>query len=243
MVLCFGHRQCVRYNTLMQNEDQVGTPNDANKPTPSPTPTPTIEAQNSEPTATPVMPDPADETPADARNLFSDDADSDVTVPDEDDEQPFDPNSIVGWTGPEFIHHQKQSGWYLVYSVVAVILIAIIYLVTKDIPSTVVIAAGALMFGIYSARKPRDVQYVLTPTGIKISQKAYGLENFRSFAVVEEVGVDTIVFLPLKRFSPSLTICYPADQEERIITLLSPLLPQSDYQHDAVDRLMHRIRF
>lgn len=226
----------------MQNEDQSAGPDNTERPSSTPdTPAPQ-NPQSNEPGITQSDPEPVDGPTSSDQSVYSNDADGETSDSD-DDEFSFDPNSIVSWTGPEFIHHQKKAGWYMVYAAVAVIVVVIVYLVTKDILSTVVIAAGALTFGIYSARKPREITYVLTPSGIKISQKAYGLENFRSFAVVEEVGVDNIVFLPLKRFSLSLTICFPVDLEERIVDLLSPVMPQSDYQHDAVDRLMHRIRF
>jgi hypothetical protein len=102
---------------------------------------------------------------------------------------------------------------------------------------------AVLTLGIYAARKPRVQQYTLTPQGLNVGPKNYTFENFKSFAVAEEGAIASIVFMPLKRFMPPLTIYVAPDMEEQVISYLSALLPFEQHKQDAVDSLLKRIRF
>ena len=151
--------------------------------------------------------------------------------------------AAVNWVAAEFIHHHKSGSWYALLGLAAVIIAALVYVITHDFISTGVVVFGALLFGVYGARKPRQVPYTLTLKIIKIDQKQYFLEGYRSFSVVPEGDANSIILMPMKRFSVPVTILYPSDVEAKILDILSAILPQADYQHDVIDQLLHRIRF
>ena len=155
---------------------------------------------------------------------------------DEDDE-------AITWTASEFVAHEKSTAWYVQLSFGAVVLAAVVYFLTKDVISTGIVIFAAFALGVYGARAPRQLQYTLDDEGVKIGQKYYDYEAFRSFAVVPEGVFSSIVFMPLKRFAPLTTIYYDPKDEERILDLLEPRVPYEEYSHDAVERLMRRIRF
>jgi len=157
-------------------------------------------------------------------------------------ELPTDAETI-SWTASEFIAHQKSASWYVKLVLGAIIVAALVYLLTKDKISTSVVLVGALVLGFYGARKPRQLEYQIDAQGVTVGQKHYSYSNFRSFAVVPEGAFSSIIFIPMKRFATLTTIYFAPADEDRIIKLLSSILPIQEYRHDPVDQLMKRIRF
>ena len=149
----------------------------------------------------------------------------------------------INWTASEFIAHDKTAGWYGTLAGVAVLLAAIIFLLTRDAISSSVVVVGALLFGVYAARQPRQLPYSLSDHGLHVGSRFYPLQQFRSFSVVPEGAFSSIVFMPLKRFAPLTTIYYPPESEDQIVSILSTELPFAEHRHDAIERLMRRIRF
>jgi hypothetical protein len=149
----------------------------------------------------------------------------------------------ISWTAAEFVEHQKSTSWYMALTVAALAAAAIDFLFTRDFISTGVIILAAALFGTYAGHKPRTQQYYLSPQGLQIGEKLYGFQAFRNFSVIEEGNLISIVFMPLKRFAPSLTIYVAQDIEERVLDYLSEFLPFEQHQGDAVDGLLRRIRF
>lgn len=153
------------------------------------------------------------------------------------------PDGVISWTASEFIAHEKSPGWYGMLAIATVIIAAIVYISTRDIISTVVVIIAAVAFAVIGGRKPRQLQYQLTNTGVIIGHKQLSYSAFKSFSVVPEGAFSSIVFRPLKRFAPLTTIYYAPDDEDRIVGLISDHLPFEEYKPDAVDNMMRRIRF
>ena len=63
------------------------------------------------------------------------------------------------------------------------------------------------------------------------------------FLVIQEGGVESIWFTPLKRFMPMVSIYFDPEDGDKIADILSEFLPFENRELDPVDRLMHRIRF
>jgi hypothetical protein len=149
----------------------------------------------------------------------------------------------VTWTASEYIDHDKSAGWFVRYVLAVIAIIGVIFFLTRDWVTIVLLGMLAIIFGIFAARKPDVLQYKLTNQGIIIGQKFYPISVFRSFAIMEEGPFRSVILLPLKRFMPSISIHYAPDDEHAIIEAFGNLLPQETHQQDAVDKFMHRIRF
>jgi hypothetical protein len=156
--------------------------------------------------------------------------------------QPAD-DKTISWTASEFIAHQKSVGWYVILAAVTIVIAGLIYFLTKDLISTIVVVVGALTFGIYAARQPRQLDYHLDNQGVTIGSKYHAYDEFRSFAIVPEGAFSSIIFMPLKRFGQLTTIYLAPADEDKIVQLLSNILPVEEHRHDAIDQLMRRIRF
>jgi uncharacterized membrane protein len=149
----------------------------------------------------------------------------------------------ITWTASEFIAHHKSSAWYALLGLAAIVGAILIWLITKDAVSAAVIIVAAAMFGTFATRKPRELAYRLDEHGLTIGQKHYPLSMFRSFAVMAEGAITSVVFMPLKRFAPLTTVYYHPDDEDKIVGLLATRLPMEERKQDPIERLMWRIRF
>lgn len=202
-------------------------------PTPAAQPPALVESAQPQPaapaTAAPAQPaESVPQTPAPSEPLPPADADY---------------QDAISWTASEFIAHQKTGMWYLTLAGAALALAAITWLLTKDIISAVVICVGALFLGVYAARQPRQLPYSLDAYGVSIGNRQLPYEHFRSFALVHEGAMPSIVLLPLKRFAPLITIYFDPADEQRIAEFLSNYLPVEDHRLDPMDRFLSRIRF
>lgn len=149
----------------------------------------------------------------------------------------------VSWTASEFVEHQKPQGWYAILTLGAVVISAVLYFMLQDIVTVVVVALAAVMFGMVGARKPRSLTYAIGQAGVKIGEKSFPYEAFKSFSVIEEGAIDSIQLAPLKRFMPPISLYFPPDNEQEIVETLAAYLPHEERNHDAIDRLMKRVHF
>jgi hypothetical protein len=149
----------------------------------------------------------------------------------------------ISWTGPEFIAHSKDSKWYMKLAGSTLLVTALVLLLTRDKISAGVVIFGALLFGVYAARQPRQLDYHMSETGLSIGEKYYDFQNFRSFALAPESEDACIILIPLRRFGQSLSVFFQAKDEERIINVLTDRLPFDQDHNDPIDNLMRRIHF
>lgn len=156
---------------------------------------------------------------------------------------PSGQDGSISWTASEFIAHSKSSGWYMVLIGAALVIAVLVWLVTKDMVSSAVVVIGALLLAVYGARQPRQLEYRVDQQGLAIGARQHGFHEFRSFSIVPEGAFNGIVLMPLKRFSPLITIYYAPEDEDKIVALLSERLPMEERKKDVIDRLMWRIRF
>lgn len=160
-------------------------------------------------------------------------------------EQYVDSKSLtpIEWTASEYISHEKSAGWHGMLFAAAGVLITVVFIVSRDILSTIVIALSAVAMSVYAKKKPEQKSYLLDSQGITIDGTLYPFANFKSFSIVEEGSINSVWLKPLQRLVPTTVIYFPPDQEEKIEDLLSYYLPFEQKSMDAIDRMTRRIRF
>jgi hypothetical protein len=149
----------------------------------------------------------------------------------------------VYWTAAQFTEHEKSFGWYGALLLGGAAASALIYFLTKDKITTGVIIFAVVAFCLFAARKPTSEEYALSAAGLQVGQKLYAFHDFKTFSVADEGGAASIVFMPLKRFMPPLTVYITPDVEDQVVDFLSAYLPLSEHKADAVEGLLRRIRF
>ncbi len=159
----------------------------------------------------------------------------------EEDEQdpPFDP---VAWDASEYIHHERDSTWFIVFIAVTLVLIAISLFLVKNFFFTILIVVMAVALIVYARRPPRIVHYSLTSQGLNIGQKFYFFSEFRAFGIVEDGALYSIKLLPTARFGQALTVYFAENDGERIVDILGAYLPMEDLDLDLIDVILRRLR-
>ena len=149
----------------------------------------------------------------------------------------------VSWTASEFIAHDKDPKWFAALAGVTVLVVAIVYLMTRAVFSAVVVAITGVLFGVVANRSPREMHYSVDDHGVSIGNKIYPYGDFRSFSVQQEGPLKSLTFMPLKRFMPPLSMYYDPADEDKISDVLTARLPMQDHPHDPLEKLMKWIRF
>lgn len=150
---------------------------------------------------------------------------------------------LIQWNASEFIDHQKNAGWFVPLTFGIIVLAIGVYFITRDILSTVVIVLAGITFGVFARQKPRTLTYTLLPTTIKIGPKTYSYDDFKTFSIIQDGALFSVLLEPIKRFMPPLSIYFAPEDGERIFDTLAGHIPHQERQPDPVDRLMRRIRF
>lgn len=158
-------------------------------------------------------------------------------------ETPKPEQSSYAWSASEFIAYHKNASWYILAIFATLGIGGVVFLITRDIISTVSVAIFGILFMIYAGRKPRVLQYSIDAKGIHIGEKTYPFGLMRSFAVINQGSLRSINLYPLKRFMPPISIYFEPQEESTIVDLLGNHLPHEEKNQDMVDRLMHKIRF
>lgn len=162
------------------------------------------------------------------------------------DEQPArdQKGPLVSWSASEFVSHEKAASWYLLLGLVAVIVAGIIFLITREVFSIVVVIVLAAALAVFGNIKPRTLNYAIDETGIQIGDKFLMYSDFRSFAVVEDdTNMPSVQLLPQRRFMVPITVYFAPPDEDIIVSTLGNFLPFEHKKRDAVDRWSSRIRF
>lgn len=161
----------------------------------------------------------------------------------ESEEEAFELPELVQWQASEYIHHEKNAGWYVALVLAGLLLIisAILFLDSITFVVLIVVMVAALWF--FAMRPPRTMRYQLTPHTLHVNDHVYGLQEFRSFGLVQEGGIYSIALNPAKRYMPRLSLYFPPEQGEEILVILETMLPEEEVRFDMVDRLTRRLRF
>ncbi|MGH7158295.1 MAG: hypothetical protein ACREGD_04495 [Candidatus Saccharimonadales bacterium] len=151
--------------------------------------------------------------------------------------------SSVEWTASEYVAHEKHTAWYVQVLLATVVVAALVYLITRDVISSGIIVFAGVVFAVAAARKPRVLAYRVDAGGLTVGQKYYPYTQFKSFAVMAEGSLATVVFMPHKRFAPSIDVYVPPENANAIIAVISGSLPIVNRKQGMVDTITNRIRF
>jgi len=156
--------------------------------------------------------------------------------------QPVKSSSAISWSASEYLEHERSQMWYVYLVFGSVAISGLIYLMLRDILTSVAILVVAMATGFFSSRPPTSKQYELSLEGLKIDNKVYELDSFKSFSIVEEGAIDSIWLKPLGRFSPFLIIYFDPKDEEKIVDLLNKAIPYEQRELDTIDKVSRKLR-
>jgi len=86
------------------------------------------------------------------------------------------------------------------------------------------------------------IKYTLTSKGLEEGEKLYKFEDYKSFGILQQDKNFAIVLTPRKRFSPSVTVYFPAADGEDIVDLFGLNLPMEEVKLDVLDKIVKLLR-
>ena len=167
------------------------------------------------------------------------------TLLDQSAEQGADTSNdiLAKWTASEFVSHDKTTKWYVVLGFSAVVLSAIIFVLTRQILSVVVVAVMTLLFAVYASAKPRTLDYSVSKNGVQIGEKYHPFNTIKSYSVIEEEGMPYIQLLLHKRLSVPIVVYAAPDQIDQLAEIIGNFVPYDQKKRDIADKISSRIRF
>ena len=170
-------------------------------------------------------------------------------------EQPNDENEIpaiepIHWTASDVIEVDRSKWWGLGLIGIAVLIIGgiVAWSIVQNtwsagnISIIVLISVVLIAIMVVSKKPPREVQYMLTESGVTIDGQLHDFSQFRAFGVVQNGAVWQLVLIPTKRFGMSVTTFINADQGERIVDELGTRLPMEKISLHPVDKLSRLLK-
>ena len=151
-------------------------------------------------------------------------------------------DSNFTWTASEYIDHNRGASWYLLLFLGTIVLAAGIYFLTKEYFATGVIVVLGIIVALYARQKPRQVNYELSSSGLRVGEKLYAYSLFKSFSLVNDGTLTSIQLTPLKKLMPPISAYYQAGDEEKITDILGQHLPMEQRNPSSIDRLSRRLR-
>ncbi len=151
-------------------------------------------------------------------------------------------NAPINWVAQEYIHPEKTPGWYIVFILAALSLIAVDVFLFKSWTFSVLVIVMSAALVVYSRRPPRDVQYTLSITqGLYVGDKLYDFNDYKSFGVIKDGEHHSIMLIPTKRFGAGLSVYFPEDMGEQIVDILGNRLPMETLKLDAIDIIVRKL--
>jgi hypothetical protein len=149
----------------------------------------------------------------------------------------------VHWSANESIDADKGGLWFVALIIVALLLIAGDIFLLKDYTFSVLVVVMVAVIILYSRRPARLIDYTLSgEQGLYIGEKLYHFSEFKGFGLIQDQGHHSILLIPVKRFSPGVSVYFPEDVGERIVDIFGARLPMHDMKLDFIDTIVRKLR-
>jgi len=157
--------------------------------------------------------------------------------------KPIIEDEPVHWSASEYIHEKKNGLWFVLFVIVALAFIATDVLLLKSYTFSLLVVVMAFAVVIYSRRPPRIIEYTLSGNqGLYVGDKLYHFSEFKAFGLIKDREHHSIMMIPIKRFSPGVSVYFPEEVGERIVDILGARLPMETLKLDAIDIIVRKLR-
>ena len=148
----------------------------------------------------------------------------------------------VHWQAHEYIHHEKDALWFVIFAAVVLALMAFSIFVIQSITFSILIPVMAAALIVYSQRPPRLIDYTLSSKGLHVNDQLYSFSEFKGFGVVRDGKEYSVILIPIKRFRLGVSVYFPEEAGEVIVDMLGTRLPMQKLNLDIVDQIIRKLR-
>jgi len=149
----------------------------------------------------------------------------------------------IKWEAPEFEHFSKDKSWSFASGLIA--LAVLIWAVwTKNFLLAILICVGYFTFVAYAYKKPRKINFAVTPQGVQIDKTLYDYDNLRSFWIYyQPPQIKELSLRSRKKLMPYIKIPLGRQNPADIRAALIQYIPEKRHKESLVDDLSRAIRF
>jgi hypothetical protein len=148
----------------------------------------------------------------------------------------------IRWQAHEYIHHEKNVSWFILFSVVVIGLMAVAIFWMQSISFAILVPVMAAALLVYSHRPPRLLDYTLSRQGLHVNDKLYTFPEFKSFGVIHDGQEYSVMLIPTKRFRAGVSVYFPEEAGEAIVDMLGARLPMQELHLDLIDKIIRKLR-
>lgn len=149
----------------------------------------------------------------------------------------------VTWSASEYMEHKHDAVWYAGLIAITVGLGALLYFFTDSIFSALLVPILGITIGVFASRRPQAITYELNESGITIAGKFYAYNIFKSFSVIDEGVVHSLLLSPIKRFMPPISAYFADEDGDKIVNTVGSHLPYEARSMERTERIARRLRF
>lgn len=148
----------------------------------------------------------------------------------------------VHWQATEYIHHEKNTPWFIVFGLIVLALMAAAIFLMDSISFAVLVPIMAAALIVYVHRPPRLLDYTLGRQGLHVNDHLYSFSEFKGFGVIRDGEEYSVMLIPTKRFRPGVVVYFPEETGEAIVDMLGARLPMLKLDLDLVDKIIRKLR-
>lgn len=160
-----------------------------------------------------------------------------------DIKQPVVENAPIRWSSSEFIYREKSSLWFISFVIIVIILILSDIFLLKSYTFSILVLVMAAAVVVFLRRPPRVINYALSGNhGLYIGERLYHFNEFKAFGIIQDEGYNSIMLIPIKRFSPGVSVYFPQEVGEQIVDVFGARLPMENIKLDVLDVIVKKLR-
>jgi hypothetical protein len=160
-----------------------------------------------------------------------------------DSKKPAIDDEPIHWSASEYVHGEKNGLWFVVFAVVVLAFIAVDIFFWKSYTFSVLVLVMAAALIIYIRRPPQMIEYTLSGyQGLYVGDRLYHFNDFKAFGLIRDGVHHSIMLIPVKRFSPGVSVYFPEEVGEKVVDTLGARLPMEMLKLDMIDIVVRKLR-
>ncbi len=151
----------------------------------------------------------------------------------------------ISWKAPEYEHRPKESSWFWITILIAIICIAFAIWQQNWLFALFIVLAEVLLI-IWGNREPDEVKVTVDTSGVKIGDhKFYPRSHIEAFSILEHDHTDwhDLVILLDRRYIPTVRIHVPEHHVENLRAKMRTVYPEYDHQESFFEVLERYLWF
>ena len=148
----------------------------------------------------------------------------------------------ISWKAPEFEQPDRHPNWFVSLWIFAVALVIVAIILKSYLLAVFIILAGGII-NIYALKVPETFDFELTREHIKIGNKTYDLQSFKSFWIFEHENGNVLFLDAKKGLRVDLEAPLGDANVDEVRTLLSEILPEQESEESLIDLIARYLKF